>query len=533
VSPVKRLLLILAIAATSMLASAQDELKLPDFGSSAGGVLSPDEERRYGEGMLRELRSYDAVLDDPLIADFIEGLGWRLVAVSERPEQPFTFFVVRSTQINAFAAPGGYIGVNTGLITMTETEDELAAVLGHECAHVIQRHLVRAYESMRNVSIPIALAMLGALIAASGSSNSGDAAQAAIIGGQALMQQQMINFTRYNEYEADRIGINILAKAGYDPMAMAVTFQRMGRAGRSNGDGPPEYLRTHPVTVSRVSEAKARADNLRLDPEAAARGREATAARIAAEAQSPLKLVPSYAGMVPPSTMRQPGEAGLTDFLLFRERSRVFGGEEPRALVNFYSSSLDATQRDLSHYRYGLGLALTRAGRPEDATQVMARLVREQPDLIAFGLGLAEAESESGRHDLARERLASLARRHPGNKSIAIAYADELTASGSDQAAREAIELLRPQLARASWDPLLQLSFARACELAGEEVRAGEAHAEVALLNGQFSDALAQLNDLLRRSDVDYYQRARIEARIAEITPYALEQRRRLGPGEA
>ncbi|HQW63412.1 MAG TPA: M48 family metalloprotease [Pseudomonadota bacterium] len=529
----KRLLLILAIAATSMLASAQDELKLPDFGSSAGGLLSPDEERRYGEGMLRELRSYDVVLDDPLIADYIEGLGWRLVAVSERPEQPFTFFVVRSTEINAFAAPGGYVGVNTGLITMTETEDELAAVLGHECAHVIQRHLVRAYESMRNVSIPIALAMLGALIAASGSSNSGDAAQAAVIGGQALMQQQQINFTRYNEYEADRIGINILAKAGYDPMAMAVTFQRMGRAGRSNGDGPPEYLRTHPVTVSRVSEAKARADTMRGNPETVAAIRKAAASRVTAESQSPLKLLPSYAGTLPPASARPPGEAGLTDFLLFRERSRVLGGEEPLALVNYYRGSLDVAQRDLPHYRYGLALALTRAGRPEESMQVLGQLVGEQPDVIAFGLGLAEAEAAAGRHDLALRRLAALAHKHPGNKSVTIAYADELTYSATATAGREAIELLRPQLNRAPWDPLLQRSFARACELAGEEVRAGEAHAEVALLNGQFSDALNQLVDLLRRDDVDYYQRARIEARIAEITPYALEQRRRLGPGEA
>lgn len=525
-----RFLLILAIAATSTLASAQDELKLPDFGSSAGGVLSPDEERRYGESMLRELRSYDAVIDDPLIADFVEGLGWRLVSVSERPEQPFTFFVVRSTEINAFAAPGGYVGVNTGLITMTETEDELAAVIGHECAHVIQRHLVRAYESMRNVSIPIALAMIGALIAASGSS--GDAAQAAIIGGQALMQQQQINFTRHNEYEADRVGIHILAKAGYDPMAMAVTFQRMGRALRSNGEGPPEFLRTHPVTVSRVSEAKARAEALARHPDTATAAREAASTRIATESQSPLKLMPSYAGAVPPS-MHVPGESGLTDFLLFRERSRVLGGEEARALVRFYSGSLDVAERDLPHFRYGLGLALTRAGRAEDAVPVMERLVREQPDVIAFSLGLAEAEATSGRNDLALERLAALARKHPGNKSVTLAYADELIASGTSEAGREAIELLRPQLARTSWDPLLQMSFARACELAGEEVRAGEAHAEVALLNGHFSDALVQLTDLLRRNDVDYYQRARIEARIAEITPYALEQRRRMGPGEA
>ena len=231
--------------------------------------------------------------------------------------------------------------------------------------------------------------------------------------------------------------------------------------------------------------------------------------------------------------MHVPGESGLTDFLLFRERSRVLGGEEARALVRFYSGSLDVAERDLPHYRYGLGLALTRAGRAEDAVPVMERLVREQPDVIAFGLGLAEAEAASGRNDLALERLAALARKHPGNKSVTLAYADELIASGTSEAGREAIELLRPQLARTSWDPLLQMSFARACELAGEEVRAGEAHAEVALLNGHFSDALVQLTDLLRRNDVDYYQRARIEARIAEITPYALEQRRRMGPGEA
>ena len=486
----KRLLLILAIAATSMLASAQDELKLPDFGSSAGGLLSPDEERRYGEGMLRELRSYDVVLDDPLIADYIEGLGWRLVAVSERPEQPFTFFVVRSTEINAFAAPGGYVGVNTGLITMTETEDELAAVLGHECAHVIQRHLVRAYESMRNVSIPIALAMIGALIAASGSS--GDAAQAAIIGGQALMQQQQINFTRHNEYEADRVGIHILAKAGYDPMAMAVTFQRMGRALRSNGEGPPEFLRTHPVTASRITEAKNRVEAIRRNPPAVSE----TAAN---EAR----------------------------FRLMRERAHVLTSTEPAKLVDTYRRELrNADAARTASLRYGLALALLRSGQANAALGELDVLLKDAPNDLAFQIPRAEAQRLAGDAAGALARLDALADVAPDHRAVQLAYADALNATGKKANGQKAMAVLRPIVAKYGADPTTQATFARACELAGEDARALEAHAEVALYTGRPYDAMEQLKRLLERPGVDYYQRARVEARVEELKPYMAELER-------
>ena len=219
-----------------MAASAQDAVQLPDFGSSAEALATPDEERQAGEGMLRELRGMNYVLDDPLMVEYIDALGYRLVAQTDSPEHQFTFFVVRSEIINAFAAPGGYVGVHTGLIVMAENESELAAVLAHECAHITQKHILRYFESLKNASLPIMLAMLGALIAAQGA-GSGDAAQAAVVGGTALMQQQAINFTRHNEYESDRIGIHTLAQAGYDPMAMATFFSRMERALRSNGEG--------------------------------------------------------------------------------------------------------------------------------------------------------------------------------------------------------------------------------------------------------------------------------------------------------
>ncbi len=545
----KRALTAILAFGVSLAAGAQEEMRLPDIGSSAAAILSPDEERQIGEQMLRSLRGARAIADDPLLDEYIASIGYRLVAHSERPEQPFTFFVVRSEQINAFAAPGGYIGMNTGLIATAENESEVAAVLAHEVAHVTQRHLVRAFESMQKVSLPVMLAMVGALIAASGSS--GDAAQAAVVGGSALLQQQQINFTRGNEYEADRMGIQILARSGFDPQAMANFFWRMGRATRSNtGEGVPEFLRTHPVTVSRISEAKDRAT------------------RIASEIPATADAAPADAGVLallapPAATGRTVAIAGLPGadelaeqarfareirslreaavaaprdpaaFARFRERARVLGANNPGDLVPYYRRAITAGDGDAEALKYGLALALSRAGQPREAIPLLAELAGRDPDSIVWALGLAEAEEAAGYAARARERLDGLATRFPGHRAVAIAHAQQLVASGSPQAAATAVDRLRPLLASSGNDALLQLTFARACELAGDEIRAGEAHAEVALLSGRFDDALQQLNNLLRRTDVDYYQRARIEARIAQITPVALEQRRRMQPGQA
>lgn len=546
----KRVLTAILAFGTSLAAGAQEELRLPDIGSSAAAILSPDEERRIGEQMLRGLRGARAIADDPLLDEYIASIGYRLVAHSERPEQPFTFFVVRSEQINAFAAPGGYIGMNTGLIATAENESEVAAVLAHEVAHVTQRHLVRAFESMQKVSLPIMLAMVGALIAASGSN--GDAAQAAVVGGSALLQQQQINFTRGNEYEADRMGIQILARSGFDPQAMATFFWRMGRATRSNtGEGVPEFLRTHPVTVSRISEAKDRATRIASEIPATAAGvpadagvlalyapPTATGGRTVAIAGLPgaddLAAQARFAREI--RSLREAALAAPRDpaaFARFRERARVLGAGNPGDLVPYYRRAIAGGDGDPDALRYGLALSLSRAGQPREAIPLLRELVDRDPDSIVWALGLAEAEDAAGYAELARDRLNALATRYPGHRAVAIAQAQQLVASGSPQAAATAVERLRPLLAGSSDDALLQLTFARACELAGDEIRAGEAHAEVALLSGRFEDALQQLGNLLRRTDVDYYQRARIEARIAQITPVALEQRRRMQPEQA
>src|SRR5690606_36449041 len=196
----------------------------------------PAQERAYGAMMVRQLRGYGLVLDDPLLEGYIEGLGYRLASDSDRPRQPFTFFLMRSRQINAFATIGGFIGVNAGLILTAEREDDVAAVLSHEIAHVTQRHVLRAVERAQRDQLPILLGMLGAIIAAS-QAGSGDGVQAAMIGGMSLMQQRQIDYTRSNEHEADRLGIQTLARAGYEPLAMADFFGRMERQMRGNLGG--------------------------------------------------------------------------------------------------------------------------------------------------------------------------------------------------------------------------------------------------------------------------------------------------------
>ncbi|HET7844689.1 MAG TPA: M48 family metalloprotease, partial [Xanthomonadales bacterium] len=434
------------------------------------------------------------VLDDPLLGDYLESLGYRLVAQSDRPEQEFTFFLVRDEAINAFAAPGGFVGVNTGLVTTAESESELAAVLAHETAHVTQKHLVRAFESAKNMSIPIMLAMVGALIAANAAGSS-DAAQAAVVGGTALMQQTQINFTRHNESEADRIGIGLLARTGFEPDAMATFFGRMSRATRSDGSqNVPDFLKTHPVNTTRISEAKDRAVQIERE--------------VRAVADAPTK-------------------ADHEAFLLFRERCRVLGTKDPLEALRYYDRTIAASESVPDSIRYGLALAQVRAGHARDAIAGLQELVDAQPDNIAYVLAMAEAEADSGRRDKAIERLAKAASERPGNRAIGIAYSDELVATGDRRQALRAVETMRPLVARTINDLAVQVAYARALEMSGQEVRAGEAHAEVALMNGRFDEALGQLNDLLKRRDIDYYQRARIEARIAQITPIALEQRRR------
>ncbi len=525
----KRWLLCTALLVALPQAQAQDPGALPEMGSSAAELLTPAQEQAYGGMMLRQLRGYELVLDDPLLEGYIQSLGYRLASRSDRPVQPFTFFLMRSRQINAFATIGGYIGVNAGLVLTAEREDEVAAVLSHEIAHVTQRHILRAVEQARRDQLPIMLGMLGAILASS-QAGSGDGVQAAIVGGMSLLQQRQIDYTRSNEHEADRLGIQTLSRAGYEPLAMADFFARMERQMRGNTGGAqaPEYLRSHPVTTTRISEAKARAQQIDAASSCSTSGDEESRNRCPTPVTAPPTrslvnpLLPDYVAEVL-------GESGTTHdlFNLARERMRVLSATTPGDAINDYQRQRRANPESFSiEQRYGLALAHSLAGQTREAASELTALTTSYPSLYWIALLQAENEHRAGLRDLSRAHYEALLAERPKNIAITLSYATSLAEYGTVEAARTAQELLRPLLATHGYDPAFQRTYARASETAGDLVRAAEAYAEVAWLNGRPDDALSQLERLRKSSELDFYQRSRIDARIAAITPDALEVRR-------
>ena len=518
----RSLLVALLTAGLSFTAGAQQHVNLPDLGSSADALISPQEASQYGASMLHQMRSMHMVLDDPQVHQYLNDIGYRLVAASSDPRQKFTFFVVRSSDINAFAAPGGFIGVNAGLIDLTRSESELAAVMAHEIGHIAQHHLQRAFEASKKDAPLIALVMLGAIAAGTSGRNSGDAGMAVLAGGQGLLAQRQINFTRSDEAEADRVGIQTLARAGYDPEAMANFFQRMEDTLRpgSGGGSVPELLQTHPVTAERISDAKARARMLEDEARKNALPRISNSQLV--NSTVPVPYVKNPADLVPPQGN---GDKATLRYRLMRERVRVLAGDA-NSLLDYYTGNFPRKGFDNTSNRYGYALALVRSGQPDKAIPQLAPLLKRHPDNLPLKLAMANARFQAGQHKAAFDSYAAMHALAPDNRAVALAYAQDLTLAGTQKQARQAETMLRPLLDDSD-DPALYTAYARASEKAGLKVRAGEAFAYASYLSGRPFDAMQQFRRMLRRPDLNYYQRARINAHIAELTPLLLELRKR------
>jgi len=478
----------MAMALTVLCTSAvhAEDFNLPDFGDSAGAVFSRDDERIYGRELMRQLRNYQVVIEDPQLVEYLDTLAYRLVESANRPNYSFQFVILDSPVINAFAAPGGVVALHSGLIVEAESESEVAAVLAHEIAHVTQHHLARALESSLKDTIPILLATLGAAMAGSGH---GDATQAAIVSGMAMLQQRQINFTRTNEAEADRIGIQTLAKSDFNVDGMADFFGRLNRITRTNSAGlkAPEFLRTHPVSLQRVSEAKARAETVRAE---------------------------------------QVRESVLFDFM--RERIRVRGGPMPGELINYYDD-LASVRALHPAERYGYALAVLRLGQGEKALELLAEQSAEGVNGLPVALARIEARVHADQPGLARSQMAELLTALPENRVVVASMAQLAVKLDDRELAVKARSKLRSLLLRFEHDPGLHELYARTSELAGDDIRAAESHAEATFLRGRARDAMSQLERLEQRSDLSYYQRARIQAQIARMAPIALEEQREFG----
>ena len=472
----KQFLIAVLIATISLSSIAQTgRVNLPELGNSASDVLSNSEEREYAQGLIRQMRAYELLNEDPLINDFFSNMGYNLAASSDQPKAAFTFVVLDQPIINAFAAPGGVIALYSGLILLADTQDEVAGVLSHEIAHITQLHMYRAFEKAKTMNILAMLAMLGLILASGGN---GEVIQGAVMGSQAIAAQAQINFTRHNEVEADRVGIRTLSAAGYDPQGMADFFDKMGKTSRASGEGPPEFLRTHPVSVNRIAEAKSRIQN--LPPVEADEGRQ---------------------------------------FYIVQARLRALLEDDPKKSIGYFTNELEKPLTDARRNGnlYGLAIATQKNADYDRAEAILSDLLEKEPWRLAFQLQMANLQRKSGHPQQAIDSLADLYHSFPGNQAIALEYGKALLDQPDPELAQTASKVLRQQLVTRKNDPALFALYAQAANIAGDEIRSTEAIAESYYQRGGTEEAITQLESLERRSDLDYYQRARVSARLMEL----------------
>ncbi len=455
---------------------------LPDLGDVSQAGFSVMQERRFGESIMREIRADRSYYDDAEATDYITALGSRLAARSPDSRQDFDFFLMQDGQINAFALPGGFIGVNTGLILAAQSESELAGVMAHEIAHVTQRHIARMIAQQKQGAIASLAGLAAAILL---SRVSGQASEAAAAFGQAGALQNQLNFTRENERDADRVGLQILDKAGFDPNAMAAFFERLQRATRVYEGGAPSYLRTHPLTYERIADIQSRMQGM------------------------------GY---------RQVPDTVAFQLIRARLKAQI---ESPRDVVVFFEQSL-SERKFLSEAasRYGLVIGLMRAkeyvrGRAELAT--LRKLVPANPIVDTL---TCEFGHDAYGADKALACFREALKLYPAYRALAYGFANALLQAGQPQ---EALRFVEQRLQLITGDYRLYFLQARAYAALDKRLSQHRAQAEAYARLGNITGAIEQLQIGLKSGDGDFFQLSSAEARLRELRRLEEELRKEAG----
>ena len=450
------------------------DVELPTIGQPSDTSLSPAQEAEIGADIVSQLRSFNFFLEDQELNHYLRAVGGRLAAHSGHSPSEFHFYIVRDNQINAFALPGGYIGINSGLILISESEDEVAGVVAHEIAHVTQKHIARQVEASGRFNWSTAAALLVAVLA--GASDP-DVVQAALSVGLATSAQQRINFTRAHEMEADRVGIRTLADAKYDPRGMAGFFQKMEERSRLYGSGLPEILRTHPVSNTRISEALTRIDQYKN---------------------------------IPPTDAAQDLE-----YRIMRARLRVIMTAQASSALDYFKADTPGAGETVPEVRsYGLALALYRSGRFDEAIEILTKLSEEHSQVVHYAIGLADTLLAGGRTSPALGVYKRARQNFPNYPPLTLAYAEALIQSGQPAIARS--ELLGSDLVYRQ-EPEVNRLLAMA---ARDMNRTAEAHyqmAEYHRTQREYRQALNQLEAGLRVEDLNSSDKARLSTALARL----------------
>tara|TARA_A100001037_G_scaffold306283_1_gene350397 strand:- start:2145 stop:3614 length:1470 start_codon:yes stop_codon:yes gene_type:complete len=443
---------------------------LPVLGDASSSLISPAMERQIGRDFMKQINAGLPTVSDPILKYYVAGQLHDLVQHSQLKENLQGVALIDSEQINAFAAPGGVVGVNLGLMLHAQDIHEYASVMAHELAHLSQRHFARGVEESRSKTLPTVASLIAAI--AIGVLGGGDAGMAALSASQAAAQSSYLSYSRSRESEADRIGLSTLARAGFDPDGMARMFERMQQSYRFTRT-PPEFLLTHPLSETRIADAKSQA--------------------------------------------REYGRGTYADseeYALMRSRAQVHYADSPTIAVTQFTKAV-RDNPDSTAARYGLALAKSRANKHREAIAEGDALFTSNPHKILYICTYAELLIAAEKFDQANRLLSHHLSINPDNAPLAALYADSLTKGQQYDKAEEV--LLRQSLVN-SQDVDVWYNLAEVSGKAGNIIGVHKARAEFYALHGAYQKAISHLEYALRlvsRQDAPSY--AKLNQRIDDL----------------
>ncbi|MCZ8405487.1 M48 family metalloprotease [Achromobacter xylosoxidans] len=458
------------------------------MGAASSADLSPALERSLGEAIMSQGRRDPTYVDDPELSQYLTTMGRKLAAFSPGAVPDVEMFGVRDPEINAFAMPGGFIGVNTGLIVSSGSESELAAVLAHEIGHVVQRHIARGMTQQSQNSMVMLASLAGALLAAL-AGGGGNLAMGVAAFGQAAAINRQLGFSRDAEREADRAGFTMLTKAGYDAQGMAQMFSRLMNASRLNeGAGGGSWASTHPLSIERMSDVQNRVRSLPVSR-----------------------------------------HVDSDDFWYIRAKMRVVQGRDAVSLrtagqqLQDEAQALSGVRRSAAYY--GLALQAFQRNSLDEAERQLAQAQadgRDSPQMARLAVDIALARKDNRR---AQDLAQAATRRWPEQRALGIAYATALQANGRHA---EAQDYLRAKIKQwGSDEPSLYQMLAQSEERTGKLVQARRDLARYYVMTGAFAAAESQLQQA-RGMSSDFYEQSQIDVQIKEVKDKLAEERQLL-----
>ena len=455
------------------------DTNLPDLGDVSQTVFTPLDEQRIGDQIMREVSVSDEVVQDVEVIDYLNALGSKLAAASSDKQQKFNFFVVQDPSINAFAMPGGVIGVHTGLFMAANNESELASVLGHEIGHVTQRHMARMlaaqkYDTFKNIA-GIALALLVARA-------NPDLANGALTTASAVGVQKQLDYTREHEREADRVGLQILNNAGFDVRAMPAFFTTLQQGTRFTEGVAPSFLRTHPLTSERIADVTNRVE------------------------QMPYHQVPSSIEFQYVKAKLQ-ANYGLVDTNIEVFEQNIREGRNANPAVD----------------HYGLAVAYLRKNALAQAEKEVAWLKKNAPQHAMIESLSAKLQVAKNNPQAAAKQYEAALKIYPDNRALNYGYADHLLAI---KQAENAIKLAKAQLKLYPDDAKFYEVLARAYTLQNKQLLAYQAQGEAYYRKYDLGRATEQFELASKAKDGDFYQQSIVEARLKDLRRMQLDTKK-------